>query len=173
MDIQDRINAEAQARLAVIEMSERPIHELMIDANVLALMLFQAKDMPCTEWKPKTETEPGESRCLEREGKRLVGWPKLPADAVYRAWENFDPKKLCNNCRPYYFAQMAANEMRWSSQREADRIEDEKQKPEVSNRRCDECGVKGVMDCLGVNVNGADKPAWVCRNCGHPHFLET
>ncbi len=118
MDIQDRINSEAATRLAVVEASDRPVLELMVDASVISQMLFKMKSLPCTE----------KVRCLEKEGKRLTGWPKLSEDAGFRAWTNFDPHNLCSNCCAYYHAEMAASELRYLAMCEADQIEDEKRK---------------------------------------------
>lgn len=36
---------------------------------------------------------------------------------------------------------------------------------------CFECGCGDAFQLLGVDVNGADRQAWVCDNCGYAHIL--
>ena len=106
MNFQERVNRESAAQLAAATASDAPLGELAVAASVLALSLFQCDVLRCTE------REPLGRGCLFREGKRLRGYPQLPSGSLMRSWSMFDPAKLCNHCRPYWYAEMAADEMR-------------------------------------------------------------
>lgn len=82
---------------------------------MLAQALFREEALPCTE----------KERCIDREGKRTKGYPTLPPHSTNRSWSYFDPGKLCNHCRPYWHAEMAANDLRMVA-RNAELIAEEK-----------------------------------------------
>lgn len=104
----DRINAESSALQLRATASKAPQNELRVAARALSLALFQEPTMLCTEAKKEGDKW---IRCSDREEKRLRGTPTLPPHAERRPFGYYDPQKLCNHCRPYWYAEMAAQEL--------------------------------------------------------------
>lgn len=89
-------------------MTARPnfnkLRQAAFDARELASRLFVSDDVTgaCHEVRQ------GGGSCVETEGRRLKGYPKLPDGATLRGYQYHDPERLCNACRAHWFAERAA-----------------------------------------------------------------
>jgi len=99
--------------------SERPdflkLRAAAKDARELAQRLFR-NDTTGTCWNIRQleragKEATGEHGCLERETKRLAGWPKLPSGSTLRGYSMIDPAKLCGSCLSYWYIEMGAQEL--------------------------------------------------------------
>ncbi len=77
------------------------LEEMRDLSRKLASELFSTKDLPCTQTARCLQAEEG--RKLTREEMKR-GWTRRPFNA-------YDPEKMCNNCRAYWFAEMLAQSL--------------------------------------------------------------
>jgi hypothetical protein len=128
--------------VTTIKKSERPdflkLRAAAKDARDLAQRLFKNEttgmcwNMRQVERMGKEAT--AEHGCLEREDKRLTGWPKLPQGSTMRGYGMFDPGKLCGACCSYWHIEMGAQELaRLVAAEQHIAAEEKRELPKASN----------------------------------------
>jgi hypothetical protein len=90
-------------KVSVVIAPTRPIFSKLRQAA------YDARELADRLFRSEVTGSCAEQRCLSREEKRLAGHPTLADGATRRGFAHYDPWRLCQSCRPYWHAELAAH----------------------------------------------------------------